>query len=105
MLVQVFDPEDGSLRDWWIYNQDEWCWGARTHCTSEMCGGCQGCIEMQCHYYGWRLVYLEGWSEWWRRRWYQVVAMYNTVKTWIWLRSRRIWRGKEDSKTDGTVRF
>lgn len=45
-IVQIRD-KDGKLLDQFPYNLEEFCWGARTGCVGDLCGGCGHCIIMQ----------------------------------------------------------
>ncbi len=38
---------DGLPVSAWPNDPDEWCWGAKTGCSSDLCGGCAYCLEMQ----------------------------------------------------------
>lgn len=49
-IVQIRD-KDGKLLDQFPYNLEEFCWGARTGCVGDLCGGCGYCIIMQAEYY------------------------------------------------------
>lgn len=42
----------GNVIDEIDYDESLMCFGARSGATSEMCGGCCGCIAMQCAHYG-----------------------------------------------------
>lgn len=58
-IVRVSDPKTGEIAWEEDYSKDEWCFGARNGCTSEMCGGCVGCMELQAYHAGWKIDHFE----------------------------------------------
>jgi len=52
-LLRMLD-DDGKVLNEMEYSEDEMCCGSRSGATSEMCGGCCRCIEMQMAHYGTR---------------------------------------------------
>lgn len=58
MKIQVIIwDNDPSNRE--VLDRDEWCYGARTGATSEMCGGCQGCLLLQAEHSGFPYAIIE----------------------------------------------
>lgn len=52
-VMRMLD-DDGRALNEMEYREDEMCCGSRSGATSEMCGGCCRCIEMQMAHYGTR---------------------------------------------------
>lgn len=51
----VIDPDTFETLDVLSDNPYDFCYGARVGCTSEMCGGCDGCLALQALHYGLKL--------------------------------------------------
>ena len=55
---RIFDPETNEEVQSCIIREDGVgeCYGSRTGCSGELCGGCAGCILMQASYYGYKIT-------------------------------------------------
>lgn len=56
--IQFLD-DDGTILEEMLYEKEEWCYGSRTGCTGEMCGGCSACLALQALHSGTKTNYIE----------------------------------------------
>jgi len=47
LIEWVVLTNNGRFVSAWPNDQEEWCWGAKTGQSNELCGGCPYCLELQ----------------------------------------------------------
>lgn len=51
-MTEVIDTNTRKVVAVLSDDSNEYCWGIRTGATSGMCGGCDGCLYLQCLHSG-----------------------------------------------------